>query len=94
MGDLSSPVTKGSCVKCLGQLRDQCTNIGKRYMVEPEEQKCRESIGAGSWTVLQRRNLISVQSVAVILKVRLCTCSCWQLEAPLAICFKSVYCEN
>lgn len=48
MGDLSSPVTKGSCVKCLGQLRDQCTNIGKRYMVEPEEQKCRESIGAGT----------------------------------------------
>lgn len=49
MGDLSSPLTKGSCVKCLGQLRDQCTNIGKCYMVEPEEQKCRESIGAGTW---------------------------------------------
>lgn len=90
VGDLSSTVTKG-----LGQLRDHCTTVGKCCM-ETEEQKCRERIRIGSWALLQRRNQILVQSVAVLLNVTLCTytCSCWQLKAPLEICLRSILCEN
>lgn len=98
VGDLlSSPVTKGFCVvKCSGQLRDHCTTVGRCCIVETEEQKCRESIRIESWALLQRRNWILVQLVAVLLKVRLCayTCGCWWLKAALEVCFQSILCEN